>query len=171
MALAVVAALGMAAPVFAEANSHYNNGDFTVGVGVGFGWGISLIPGIDLTFGEFKLADGYGLDFGLAVKGMFSFYNAFSYSYNAFGAGAYFMLHFGLKNFPSDFLKKLDFYWGPGLRFLVFSSNLPGYVAPASFGFSTVGGTQYFLSESVSVFVEYSYSYGSYADVGINFKL
>ncbi len=173
--VALVAVLGMAAPLFGEANSHYEPGDFSISVGAGFGYAtITLLPGIDINFGEFKIVPGWGLDWGLMARGIIGFGG----SYSVFGAGAYFMLHFGLNNIGIDFLKNLDFYWGPGLSFTTTPAYWTTYYSYLggsyrNFGFSTLGGTAYFLSPNVSLFAEYSYYgvYSSYTVVGISFKL
>ncbi len=169
LALAIVTVLGLAAPMFAEANSHYESGNFSLLAGIGYSyWGFNVVPGIDFNIGEFKLTQGWGLDWGIAARGLIGIWSGGV----TFGVGGYFMLHFGLKGLDSDFLKKLDWYVGLGVRFSVLPSYLVYPGSPwRAFGFASVDGVQYFLSDAVSIFAEYNYGLDSGGEIGIAFKL
>ena len=154
-------------------NSFYPKGSKAFSISAGLSpWEFSLFPGLSFNLGEFSLTKKMSLDYNLEFKGMLGFYHLYaglgvSSSYMEFGAGAYFVFHFGLKNFDADFINKLDFYWGPGLKF---STDNSGYSTYSALGFSTMGGTQFFLNKKVSLFLEYTYFTWSYGNFGIRFQ-
>ena len=56
-------------------------------VGVGFGWGFTVVPGVEWAFADVKIGDTVPLAFGLAGKGMINFYPGFWTSYGHRRAG------------------------------------------------------------------------------------
>ena len=71
-----------------------HKGDFAAYVGIGFGWGFTIVPGVEWAFADVKVGDTVPLAFGLAGKGMINFYPGFWTSY---GVGALVTAHLGLK--------------------------------------------------------------------------
>src|SRR4030042_6885127 len=62
-----------------------HKGDFAAYVGIGYGWGFTIVPGVEWAFADVKVGDTVPPAFGLAGKGMLNFYTDYFTSY---GIGA-----------------------------------------------------------------------------------
>ncbi len=177
----VVACALLAVPMAASAqatswDSHFKSGDLSLSVGVGLGYGLSvaIYPGVEFTFAEWRIGDTVPLAFGGAVKGMVNFYPGF---WTAFGGGGFGTVHLGLKGLDlPDFLQRFDFYWGIGVALSYFSwtGTYGGLFGGSNvnFGFATMGGTNYFITDGIAIYLEGNYwAYYGGGALGVLFKL
>jgi hypothetical protein len=183
-----------AAPAFSQeaetgaaplASSAYNSGNITLSATVGFGYGFSLAvyPGAEFIIVDTMIGDSLPFSFGIAARGMFNTYSYssiyYSYRYTAFGAGAFAAAHLSFRDLRSDapigFLENFDFYSMLGLVFNFFNySDATGTYDPFTdgLGFATIGGFNYFFSNSFALKIEGNYwGYMGGASIGVLFKL
>jgi len=152
-------------------DSWFKAGDTSVSLGVGLGSGYSYLavgayPGFEQTVFDTKVGDVWPVSIGVAVKGMVNLYVG-GYSGIALGAGAFVPFHFGLKNLGLPIFEQMDFYVAPGVA-ITFDL---GDLNPNLIGFGDYAGFNYFLSDSMAVYVEQVY-WGSYVGgtVGVVLK-
>jgi len=136
------------------------NSAFNAGVGYGYGWGsiggINITAGYEMIFGKFDLG-AIPLSFGAAARLGIGISSPLLVSAGAFGT-----LHFcwGALDLPSSFLNNLETYLGIGLGM----SIVPAF----TLGFNTIGGLNYFISDSMAV----NFEGGMYSStVGVLLKL
>lgn len=161
----------------------YRPGNLNISGSVGFGYGFSLTlyPGIELFLAESELDDGIHLDFGLAGKGL---YNHYSYGYTtgdwgwtSYAAGAFGTAHISFLNFDDmfDYLSRMDFYGGIGLVYNYFDYFGPydsySYLDYSGLRLATVGGTNFYLTDRIAIIVEGVYWGYSGGTVGILYKM
>jgi hypothetical protein len=134
-----------------------HKGDFAAYVGIGYGWGFTIVPGVEWAFADVKVGGTVPLAFGLAGKGMINFYPGFWTSY---GVGALVTAHLGLKGLDiPEFFQNLDFYIGAGVGFSFFSES----VIYNAVGFATTDGVAYYINDKWAVYLEgtyWGYSFG-----------
>jgi len=171
IALAVVL-LAIPASVFAQKvdwDGQVHKGDFAVYLGVGFGWGFTIAPGVEWAFAEWKVGDVVPLAFGLTGKGMINFYPSYFTSY---GIGALVTVHLGFKGLDiPDFLQKFDIYASAGVGFSFFNYDSSFYdYGESRFGFASSNGTAYYFNDKFAAYFEYTYwSYSSGGTIGIKY--
>lgn len=161
----------------------YEVGDLSPSIGVGFGIGFSpvIYPGVELILSEYNIEDTLPLNFGVAARGYLNFYSTtnfgYTWGYTAFGAGAFGTAHLSFREVDADieFLKNFDFYAMLGLGFAVFNytgdEEYWGDLDTFDLFFASIGGTSYFLSESIALMLEGSYWGVGGATLGVRFLL
>lgn len=167
-----------------QVESNYENGDLSISLGVGFGYGFSLAlyPGVEYIITGVKIADVVPLQFGVAARGLFNWYNVALYDYGflAFGGGVFGTAHLPLKafDFTAEWLDRFDIYIGLGvsLTYFSFTGDWATYgVAgwnPLRFGFASLAGVSYFLSDRIAVYSEGLYwAYYGGGTLGIIFRI
>ncbi|MFO8065309.1 MAG: hypothetical protein R6V29_11850 [Spirochaetia bacterium] len=176
----------LATPLVAQdddsATVDLNPGDVTVSASVGFGYGFSLAlyPGIEVFVAEQDLDGGVNLDFGVAAKGL---YNRYSTSYagdrwgwNTFGLGGFGTAHLSVveDDVLFDGFDRFDFYIGLGLVYSAFDYFGPyddrSYLDYSGFGFSSIGGLNYYLSDHVALVFEGTYWGYAGGTIGVLYK-
>ena len=155
-------------------DGHFYGGDTSVSIGVGVGLGgtfsVAGYPGFEQTIADFKIADVVPISIGAAAKGLASIYLGGT-SGVVVGAGVFVPFHFGLKGLGLDFIDQLDFYVAPGSALSFDTGNL-GWTNPLRFGFTEYAGVNFFLSDTMAIFVEEVYwSYYTGATLGLVLKL
>ena len=169
LALAVLL-LAIPGAAFAQKSSWdgwVHQGDLAAYLGIGFGYGFSLVPGVEWTFVDVKFGDKVPMAFGVTGKGILNFYPG---SWTSYGFGALATAHLGLKGLDiPEFLQHLDFYISLGLGLSWFSWDAgytPAYDNP-HFGFATADGVIYNFNDKWAVFLEGSYmGYAAAAAIG-----
>jgi len=175
--LAIVIVLGVLllaipASVFAQKvdwDGQVHKGDFAAFVGVGFGWGFTVAPGVEWAFAEWKVGDVVPLAFGLTGKGIINFYPGFWTSY---GVGALATVHLGFKGLDiPDFLQKFDVYAsaGVGYSFFTYDAGISTY-GDSRLGFASSEGTAYYFNDKLAAYFEYTYwSYSGGGTLGLRY--
>jgi hypothetical protein len=163
----VVLALAIPSAAFAW-DGQVHKGDFAVFAGAGFGYGFSIVPGVEYAFADFKLGDVFPLAIGGVVKGSINFYPSY---WTAYGVGALVSAHVGFKGLDiPDFLQKFDVYASAGVAFSFFSysGTLAGWDAKDTyFGFATADGVSYYFNDKWAIYLEGNYwAYGGGATLG-----
>jgi hypothetical protein len=135
-----------------------HKGDFSAFGGLGLGYGITIIPGVEYVWGDWKLGDVFPLAAGVAVKGAVNFYSDY---WSSYGVAGLVTGHVGLKGLTDlpEFLQKFDFYAGIGLGFYYYSWA-SGYVTSNDdFGlvFANMEGTAFYINEKLAVYGEFNY--------------
>ena len=166
-------------------DSLYAPKDIALSVGIGFGYGFSLVayPGVEFLVHEFVISETVPLEFGVAAKGFVNWFNENDiwgdYGWLAFGGGGFGTVHFTFRGSDLDippFLEKVDFYSALGLVFTYFTytgdwGTLSKY-ADTGLGFASYGGVSYFLKENLAIYAEGNYwGYGGGATIGALLKL
>ena len=172
--LLAVAVLVLAIPSAAFAQKNWDGlvhkGDFAAFVGVGYGWGLSVVPGVEWAFADVKVGDTVPLAFGVVGKGVINFYSDFFTSY---GVGALASAHLGLKGLDiPKFLQNLDFYISLGLAFSAFSYATGSALdyGNTRFGFATSNGVAYYFNDKWAIYLEGNYwSYSGNAVLGVRY--
>ena len=135
-----------------------HKGDFAAYLGIGFGYGFSVVPGVEWVFADVKISDTVPLAFGLTGKGLLNFYTN---AWTSYGFGALATAHLGLKGLDiPEFLQNLDFYISLGLGLSWFSWDagyVPLYDNP-HFGFATADGVAYYINDKWAVYLEGTYT-------------
>jgi hypothetical protein len=134
-----------------------HQGDFAAYVGIGFGYGFSVVPGVEWAFADFKIGDTVPLALGLAGKGIINFYPG---AWTSYGLGALATAHLGLKGLDiPDFLQNLDFYisLGIGLSWFTWDSGYIALFDNPHFGFATADGVAYYINDKWAVYLEGNY--------------
>lgn len=180
--LAIVLLLVIAAGSLATAqefttgswDSYFKAGDTSVSLGAGVGLGsyfsLAAYPGFEQTVYDTKIADTVPIGIGVAAKGMVNLYIG-GYSGIVVGAGVFVPFHFSLKGLDLAVLNMLDFYVAPGLA-ISFDTGDLGWTNPLDIGFGEYVGVNYFLSDSMAVFLEQVYWSTYYGGtVGVVLKL
>jgi hypothetical protein len=171
----IVAALLLVLPsaVFAQApnwEGNFHTGDFSVLAGVGFGYGLTVAPGVEFTVVDFKIGDVVPLAIGVSAKGMINFYPGFWTSY---GVGGFATVHLGFRGLDiPEFLQRFDVYASAGVGFSYFTyvGSLFTY-GDYSLGFASSDGVAYFFNDKLAVYAEGMYwAYVGGATVGVLFK-
>ncbi|MFP4384248.1 MAG: hypothetical protein ACLFSE_09390 [Spirochaetia bacterium] len=157
------------------ATSMYDPGNIALSATVGFGYGFSLAlyPGAEVIVLDTMIGDAIPFSLGVAARGMFNFVN----NYTAFGVGAFVGAHISFNELEPDavigFLENFDFYTMIGLAVNFYSYDF-GYTGDSfnTFGFATIGGFNYFFSDTFALKIEGNYwSYMGGASIGVLFKL
>jgi hypothetical protein len=134
-----------------------HKGDFAAYLGIGIGYGFSVVPGVEWAFADVK-AGTVPLAFGLSGKGILNFYPGF---WSSYGLGALATVHLGLKGLDiPDFLQNLDFYLSAGLGMSYFSwasGYSPLFSNDLHFGFATADGVAYYINDKWAVYLEGTY--------------
>jgi hypothetical protein len=159
LVLAVVL-LAIPATVFAQTENwqgQFHKGDFSAFVGVGLGYGITVVPGVEWIWGDWKLGDVFPLAIGAAARGAVNFYSDY---WSSYGAAGFVTAHVGLKGLDiPEFLQKFDFYAGVGLGFYYYSWA-SGYTTTNDdfrFGLANTEGTAFHINDKLAVYGEYNY--------------
>ena len=169
---AVVLLLAIPGAAFAQSNwdGLVHKGDFAAYVGVGFGWGFTIAPGVEWAFADVKVGNTVPLAFGLAGKGMINFYPDY---FTAYGVGALATVHLGLKGLDiPEFLQNLDFYIGLGLGISFFNYNAGSTLdyGDVQFGFATADGVAYYFNDKWAVYLEGTYwGYSGGGAIGVRY--
>jgi hypothetical protein len=151
--------LAIPAAAFAQKNwdGLVHKGDFAAYVGVGLGYGFSVVPGVEWAFADVKFGDKVPVAFGVAGKGIINFNPG---SWTSYGLGALATGHLGLKGLDiPEFFQHLDFYIGLGLGLSWFtwdSAFTPAFDNP-HFGFATADGVAYYFNDKWAVYLEFNY--------------
>ena len=171
LVLAVILVLALPSTVFAQKNwdGLVHRGDFAAFVGVGFGWGFTIAPGVEWCFADVKVGKTVPLAFGLMGKGMINFYPGFWTSY---GVGALATAHLGLKGLDiADFLQRLDFYIGAGvgLSWFSYDTGISTY-GSMNVGFATADGVAYYFNDKWAIYLEGTYwGYSGGGAIGVRY--
>jgi len=174
LALGLVLAVLLLVPatVFAQTENwvgQVHKGDFSAQVGVGVGYGITIIPGVEWIWGDWRLGGVVPLAAGAAVKGAINFYSDY---WNSFGAAGFVTAHLGLKGLDiPEFLQKFDFYVGAGLG-LYYYNWASGYIGgdELHFGFATTEGVAWYITDKIAIYGEYNYWGYSRGVLGVLFR-
>jgi hypothetical protein len=164
--------LAIPATTFAQTENwdgQVHKGDFSAFVGVGLGWGITIIPGVEFIWGDWKLGDVLPLAAGVAVKGAVNFYTDY---WSSYGAAGFVTAHVGLKGLDiPEFLQKFDFYAGLGLG-MYFYSWASGYSEADDFhiGLANTEGTAFYINDKFAVYGEYNWWGYSRGVLGVLFR-
>jgi hypothetical protein len=147
-----------------------HKGDLAAYLGVGIGWGFSIVPGVEYAFWDVKIGDTVPVAFGVTGKGVINFY---SDHFTAYGFGALATAHLGLKGLDIPaFLQNLDFYISAGLAFSFFNyatGSTPDY-GDTKFGFATSDGVAYYINDKWAIYLEGNYwSYAGNAAIGVRY--
>jgi len=166
--------LAIPASVFAQNvnwDGNYKKGDFAVFGGVGFGYGFSIVPGVELSLAEWKVGDVVPLTFGVAAKGSINIYSSF---WTAYGLGALATVHLGFRGLDiPEWMQNFDVYvsLGLGVSFFNYTAVPSGFGDDFYFGFATADGVAYFINEKLAVYAEGNYwAYGGGATLGVLYK-
>ena len=171
LVLAVVLVLVIPSTAFAQKNwdGLVHKGDLAAFVGIGFGWGFTVAPGVEWSFADVKIGNTVPLAFGVEGKGMINFYPGFWTSY---GVGALLTAHLGLKGLDiPDFLQRLDFYIGAGvgLSWFSYDTGVSTYGA-MNVGFATSDGVAYYFNDKWAVYLEGTYwGYSGGGAIGVRY--
>jgi len=172
----LVLVIALAAPFAAVAKeTYYQPGNVvpSIGVGAGFGWGLTLsaYPGVEVMLLKFKIANTVPIDIGVAAKGLFGFSTYFGYSFVHLGVGGFGVIHWGPRGMDWDvkWLDNFDFWWGIGIAV---TGHIPAaYWTYGLVNFATTAGVNYFLNDRFALTFAGSYwGYGG-GYVGILYKL
>ncbi|UCF97748.1 MAG: hypothetical protein JSV89_21670 [Spirochaetaceae bacterium] len=179
--LALVVVTGLAfvpATIFAQDvnwDGQYHKGDFSLEVGVGFGYhgvgyGLAVLPGAEWTMADWKIGDVVPLAFGVTAKGFVEFVPGEGLG---FGGGGFATFHMGFKGLDiPEFFQKLDWYAGLGAGILVVPWDSP----TIGFSLPSYSGLAYYFKDNMAVYLEgiYWYAPGVYGYgggvVGIRMK-
>jgi opacity protein-like surface antigen len=165
---AVVLALAIPSAAFAW-DGQVHKGDLALFVGAGFGYGFTIVPGVEYAFVDFKLGDVFPLALGGVLKGSLNFYPSY---WTAYGVGALLSAHVGFKGLDIPaFLQKFDVYASAGVAFSHFSwsGSLAGWDTGKDnyFGFATADGVAYYFNDKWAIYAEGNYwAYGGGATLG-----
>ncbi len=174
--LIVLAALLIPATAFSQTvdwDGQVHKGDFSAFVGVGFGTGFTVVPGVEYAIVDFKAGDEVPLAVGVAAKGAINFYSSY---WSSFGVGALGTLHLGFKGLDlPEFLQKFDVYISVGLGFSWFNyvGTPPTWWEKEDFKvlFITANGVAYYINDKLAVYAEGNYWVRGGAALGVLFKL
>jgi hypothetical protein len=146
-----------------------HKGDLAAFLGVGFGWGFTIAPGVEWAFADVKIGDTVPLAFGVVGRGMVNFYPNYFTSY---GIGALASAHMGLKGLDiPKFLQNLDFYiaLGLGVSFFNYVSSTYDF-GDVQFGFATTDGVAYYFNDKWAVYLEGTYwGYSGGGAIGVRY--
>ena len=166
--------LAIPATAFAQTanwDGNVHKGDFSAFVGVGIGYGFTIIPGVEWIWGDWKLGDVFPLALGVAAKGAVNFYGDF---WSSYGAAGFITAHVGLNGLEiPEFLQKLDFYvgFGLGVYYYAWGSVYSGLLADEfTIGFAQTSGTAFYISDNFAVYGEYNYWGYSRGVLGVLFR-
>jgi len=157
----VLAVLLLAIPstVFAQNvnwDGQLHKGDFGAFVGVGLGYGVTVIPGVEWIWGDWKLGDVLPLACGVAVKGAINFYSDY---WSSYGAAGFITGHVGFRGLDiPEFLQNFDVYAGIGLGFYYYSWA-SGYLGGDEFdiNFASTEGLAYYFNEKFALYFEHNW--------------
>ena len=172
LVLAVVL-LAVPSTVFAQTvdwDGQLHKGDLSAFAGVGLGYGITIVPGVEWIWGDWKLGDVLPLAAGAAVRGAINFYSDYWSSYGAAGFVTARVGFMGL-DIP-EFLQKFEIYAGVGLGFYYYSWAT-GYTTTLDdfrFGFANTEGTAFHINDKLAVYGEYNYWGYSRGVLGVMLK-
>jgi len=171
MLAAVVLILAIPGAAFAQKNWNglVHKGDFAAYVGLGFGWGFTVVPGVEWAFADVKVGGVVPLAFGVSGKGIFNFYPGY---FSSYGLGALATAHLGMKGLDlPEFLQNFDFYigLGVGLSFFSYASYFYDYGA-FRVGFATADGVAYYFNDKWALYLEGTYwGYSGGAAIGVRY--
>jgi opacity protein-like surface antigen len=147
-----------------------HQGDFAAYLGLGLGYGFSLVPGVEWAFADVRFGDTVPVAFGVTAKGILNFYPGFWTSY---GIGALATAHLGLKGLDiPEFLQNLDFYISAGIGFSAFSYDAGSTMnfGDTKLGFATADGVAYYINDKWAIYLEGSYwAYSAAASLGARY--
>ena len=150
--------LAIPATVFAQTENwdgHAHKGDFSAYVGVGIGSGITVIPGVEWIWGDWKLGDVFPIAAGVAVKGAVNFYTNY---WSSYGAAGFVTAHVGFKGLDiPEFLQNFDVYAGVGVGFYYYNYSYVTTLDEFRFGFANNDGVAYYITDKFAVYGEYNY--------------
>jgi len=173
--LVVMVSGGMFADSVTEAN--YNakgqvNLTGVVGLNV---YGLSVGAGAELIMGDLNFIPEFPMEWGLAARGLFSFYLVSGYSGIDYGAAPLATLHKGF-NFGDNL--EFDFTLGLGLGLYGYSYSWDyglgtyNYSEPIKFGFASIDSVSWKMNEKLWLTLEYSYvGWQSIYGVGVRIVL
>lgn len=188
-ACAIVLTALVAAPVFGQNTDPATlaeKGDSIVSatVGIAFPFALVVYPGFEQVIAQTTIADVLPLEFGIAGRGQFGFFNTSSvygsYGWITFGAGGFGTAHLALGELvdePAEWLRKIEVYvsLGMALNFFSYTGDYDFYVGQSNvrLGFASFEGVNYHLSESLALKVEYAYwgFVGNQTTIGAQLKL
>jgi hypothetical protein len=143
-----------------------HKGDFAAYLGVGVGYGFSIVPGVEWAFADVK-AGTVPLAFGVTGKGILNFYPG---SYSAYGIGALATAHLGFKGLDiPEFLQHLDVYisLGLGLSYYSWASGFSPLFDNPHLGFATADGVAYYFNNKWAAYLEFAHiGYGAAGVIG-----
>jgi len=135
---------------------------------VGFNpFGLSVGAGAELIMGDLDFIPEFPMEWGLAARGIFSFYLFNSYSGLEYGAAPLATLHKGI--YLGDNLE-FDLTIGLGLGLYGYSYGYLGYdyTEPIKIGFASFDSISWKMSENMWLTLEYAYvGRGSVYGVGV----
>jgi len=171
LVLAVVL-LAVPSTVFAQTvdwDGQFHKGDFAAFAGLGIGYGITIVPGVEWIWGDWKLGDALPLAAGAAVRGAVNFYSDF---WSSYGAAGLVTARLGFKGLDiPEFLQNFELYAGVGLGFYYYNWA-SGYLGGDEFSvtFASNSGTAYHINEKLAVYGEYNYWGYSRGVLGVMLK-
>ena len=160
LVLITIAAIGLV-PAVADQNTYFKPGTLVAQAGLGYGWGLGIEGGADLSLAQWVPVEVVPLDLGIGARAGF---NTGFLSYGAgLGIAAFGTVHYSWKALKTGiaWVDKLETYTGLGLQF---QSN---YTYPLWIG--SVGGTAYHVDDRLAIELGY-YSFLG-ATIGVTYKL
>lgn len=157
--------------VFADSmtGAQYNDpGQINLTGVVGFsGWGLSVGVGAERIMGDLTFIPEFPMEWGLAARGIFTFYLFAGYTGFDYGAAPLATLHKGF-NFGDNL--EFDFTFGLGLGLYGYSYGYYGwnYSEPIKLGFASFDSVSWKWKEDLWLTLEYSYvGWNSVYGIGI----
>ncbi len=140
--------------------SHYNGEGFALRFSFGptTNRGMILIPGVELIMGMTDPDGLFPVDWGILGAAIIRL----APDTSGVGGGAFATAHFGLKALDNPVLKNIDILLGPGIGFIGWYNG---------FSFLGTAGLQYFITEKISIYLEYNFFSDSSGNLGINLLL
>ncbi len=130
-------------------------------------FGLSVGAGAELIMGDLDFIPEFPMEWGLAARGVFSFYLLNSYTGTEYGVAPLVTLHKGF-NFGDNL--EFDFTIGMGLGLYGYNYSYFGYpyAEPINLGFASFDSVSWKMSEKMWLTLEYSYvGRGSVYGVGV----
>ncbi len=173
----------IAASAFAQDNAfenwdpHFQQGDisYSAAIGVSPWWGrtgLSLTPGMEFIFSEYRVGETVPLSFGVAAMGNISTDIGDGFSDLGVTVAGLATAHLGFKNVsePLGWLSNFDLYFRLGLSYDIIR---PDWFGNGRLRFASIQGANYFITETFAVLAESSHlgRYRNYLTLGVLWKV
>ena len=161
LVLSLMTAFVVAAGPAMAADTYFKPGSLVAQVGVGYGWGLGVEGGADLSLGQWVIAPVLPLDYGVGAR--VGFRTGFLTYGAGVGAEGHFAVHYSWKALGTgmDFVNRLESYTGIGVQ-LVPADTIPVYL-------SELGGTSYHLDNNLAIEIGY-YSITGGGTLGLTYR-